>query len=224
MNWFGGDDEEEVVEKVPTPRVTPKSLEATGNIGAIDDLAKATPASESENQFFDQATGVMRSREGPETPESLVKPKKFKKRSKEAIKIRAKERSIEILSNSKKEKDDEIASRKALIADDPNNEDFVKYQNEMIEMLQGHSDHFGKMIAKKESDLSLMKSPDIRGAAAGRMQDAGIAKAGAGGGPTVVNAPVTNIQEGGKTSVGMHHTPDLTTDLSLTQVNAAAMP
>ena len=121
-------------------------------------------------------------------PQDSPRPKRKPKYSKEELKIRAKKRSIGILSESKKEKDDEISARKALIADDPENEDFVSYQNGMIEMLQGHSDHFGAMIAKKESDLALMQSPDARAGAAKAVQDAGVSSGMAGGGasPTII--------------------------------------
>jgi len=76
-----------------------------------------------------------------------------------------------------------------------------------------------EMLKELEGMRASMGGSDIRGAAAGRIQDAGVAKAGAGGGPTVVNAPVTNVQEGSKSSVVMPQGRDLHADPSLAQIN-----
>ena len=238
MNWFGGDDEEEVVEKgrrggrkkKTTPRVTPKSLEATGNIGAIDDLAKATPASaavEIKSRISPEEMSEKEQEAAPAKATPATARKKFKDLTPEERKERTRQHKVKRetgrleklkASRSELERDAEVLSEGIAGGDtDPQTQ---KNLNNII----ASAAHYDKLIKAKESELEVLKGGDIRGAAAGRMQDAGIAKAGAGGGPTVVNAPVTNVQEGTKTSVGMHHSPDLTTDLSLTQVNAAAMP
>ena len=235
MNWFGGDDEEEVVEKVPTPRVTPKSAAATGNIGAIDDLAKATPAS--------AAAEIKRNKEGFRiSPEEMSEKEQedawvarrtkimkdnnlkrydsstndfFEKRDK------ASQDKVDAFNQAQTEKHNSpemVAKREAMMA-----QENIQLAEEAIAEETDPAIK-AEMLKELEGMRASMGGSDIRGAAAGRIQDAGVAKAGAGGGPTVVNAPVTNVQEGTKTSVGMHHSPDLTTDLSLTQVSAAAMP
>jgi hypothetical protein len=200
MNWFGGDDEEEVIEKVPTPRVTPKSLEATGNIGAIDDIVKAAPA---------KAT--------PATTRKKFKdltPAERKERTRQHN-IKRETGRLEKLKASKGDLERQAGNLREGIAGGDTDPQTLKNLNNII----ASAAQYDKLIKAKESELEVLKGGDIRGAAAGRMQDAGIARAGAGGGTTVVSAPVTNVQEGSKSSVVMPQSRDLHADPSLAQIN-----
>jgi hypothetical protein len=244
MNWFGGDDEEEVIEKVPTPRVTPKSLEATGNIGAIDDIVKAAPA---------KATPASAAAELTESEKFFAEERRLSDEQPQEWRDRAEQRAARISPERRARADAAMAGKAELT-----NEEEEKKRREVIAKWQAKKEALeadisaleekertgelseseksnltkmqrkkrtaGKLIATNEEKLAQLTGTDIRGAAAGRIQDAGVAKAGAGGGAAIVNAPVTNVQEGSKSSVVMPQSRDLHGDPSLAQVSAAAAP